>query len=111
MKSLKILLVTLFLSCVAATASHAQAVVEKDQNWHFENYVSYDSHQVVTPNGTINLRVNWKLELDHPYIAYAILNGTWSVEVNANGNFGTIVGTLTFYRTGRVMFSGHSNSQ
>ncbi|MFZ5431264.1 MAG: hypothetical protein ACOZDD_13595 [Bacteroidota bacterium] len=109
MKTLKILVVTIFLACIAATSAYAQAEVVKDQNWYYMGYVSYDAQQVVTPDGTINLRVNFKFDLTHPYIVQAILYGTWSMNVWAHGDFGSLLGTMTFYRNGRVMFNGHTD--
>jgi hypothetical protein len=107
MKTLKVFLVTLFLSSMVATAVNAQAVIVKDQNWYYYGYVSYDAHEVVTPDGTINLRINWQFNMDDPMILEAIMNGSYSIAVNAISDYGVVPGIATFFKNGRVKFNGH----
>lgn len=109
MKALKILIAFLFFSCIVAETANAQAVVIKDHTWHWLGYESTDAHQVVAPDGTINLLVTFMLPLDNPYVptkevgtivyvVYAefkmndieyLIRGTMTVNPNgrAKGNF------------------------
>lgn len=107
MKTLKVLLVTLILGGIFATTANAQADVVKDQDWYYYGYVSYDAHEVVTPDGTINLRVNFLFDLDHYRIVEAILYGNYSISSNAISDYGVIPCTITFYQNGRVKVNGH----
>lgn len=109
MKTIRILLVTLFLGCIAATSVNAQAQVVKDQDWYYMGYTSYDAQQVVTPDGTVNLRINWKFDMDDPMILQAIMYGNYTIQVWAWGDFGLLLGTVTVYKNGRVMFNGHTD--
>ena len=107
MKALKILFVFTVLSCFAVATADSEAVVVKDQTWYFWGYESYDAHQVVAPDGTINLRVNWIFSLDDPMIVEAILNGAYTMDVWAFGDGFAILTQVTFFPNGRVKLNGH----
>lgn len=112
MKTLKSIFIILFLSLILVSMADAQALVQKDQVYSldfFGYYESFDSHEVVTPDGTVNIRVNFMLPLDHPYIAYAALYGPVSIYAGVSTVYGTLVGILTFYPNGKVMFNAHTD--
>mgnify|MGYP003593512176 CR=1 FL=1 len=108
MKAIKFIFVTLFLCAFALTEVNAQAVVVKDQTWWaFGYYESYDAQEVLTPDGTVNLRINFQFDLTDPMIVEAILNGPYSIEDFAWGDNGMIPIVVTFYPNGRVKVNGH----
>lgn len=112
MKTLKSIFIILFLSLILVSMADAQAIVQKDQVYSLDfygYYESFDSQQVVTPDGTINIRINFMLPLDHPYINMAILYGPISMYARVPTIYGTLVGILTFYPNGRVMFNAHTD--
>jgi len=101
----------LFLTCIAASTVNAQAVIIKDDNWIFWTpdglLYSYDSHQVTTQAGTINIRINTQFPLTHPLIVEAIKNGSYVLPGYVETPIGWIEGTATIFPNGRVKFNVH----
>lgn len=107
MKALKLISAFFIFGCIFASTVHAQAVVVKDQTWKLFGCESYDAHEVLTPNGTVNLRINFMLNLTNKYIFKAITHGVYSETIWAVGDNGTVECTGTYYPDGRVMVIGH----
>nr|HPF52960.1 hypothetical protein [Draconibacterium sp.] len=79
MKTFKFLFAFFIISCFFSSMVNAQAIVEKDNEivlYTYEGaYPSYDQHQVITPDGSVNYRVSFKVSLDDLLIIQAILYG------------------------------------
>ena len=108
MKTFKVLFVLLLLGGFFSTNANAQALVVKDNVFTLDGYPSFHSQEVVTPDGTINLRVHLQLPLDHWLVAYAVISGgkyvytTTVITVN-----GAIPVEVTIHHNGKVMVNGH----
>jgi|LSQX01.3.fsa_nt_gb hypothetical protein len=71
------------------------------------HFIAYNSHEVLTPDGTGNLRINWTFDLTHPIIVEAIMYGKYTIEITAKGYNGPIPSIATFYPNGRVKLIRH----
>lgn len=114
MKVIKFIFVTLFLCAFALTEVNAQATVVKDDLGYWAIYApsgyyyAYDSQEVLTPDGTLNLRINIQLPLDDEWVVEAILNGKYELEGwYANTMAGVIPVIITIYPNGRLKVEGH----
>lgn len=112
MKKFILLFALIVSGVILANTANAQAVVTKDRAWGYYGYESYDSHEVITPDGKFNVRLNFQFDLDHPMIVQAIEAGepvrgtvlTWSP-------FGIyFLAQVTFYPNGRVKINGHQET-
>lgn len=106
MKAIKLIFALFIFSCIFASTVNAQAVVKKDQTWYLFGYASYDSREVVTPNGTVNLRINFIFNLTNKYIFKAITHGVYSETILARVDNGFLECTGTYYPDGRVKVIG-----
>jgi len=106
---------TLILICfIGISQINAQALVQKDDTWGYMGYVSFDAHEVITPDGTVNLRVNFQFDLTHPMILDAIANGPYQIDVPVYGHiddyYYSFIATATVYPNGRVKINGHAEN-
>ena len=116
MKTFKFLFAFFVISCLFASMVNAQAIVEKDNEivlYTYEGaYPSYDQHQVITPDGSVNYRVSFKVSLDDLLIIQAILYGKYTVEIiyfteGPDGTIYEVPSVITFFPNGTVKGSGH----
>jgi hypothetical protein len=108
MKSFKVLFVLLLLGGFFSTNANAQALVVKDNVFTLDDYPSFHSQEVVTPDGTINLRVHLQLPLDHFLVAHAIyLGGKYIYTTTVITDNGAIPIEVTIYFNGKVKVNGH----
>ena len=78
-----------------------------NDSWQFNQYVSYDAHEVITPDGSVNVRGNFMCDLTESYIIKAIVSGEYEQEwdfltQNIDGIWCQIHAIVTFYPNGRV---------
>ena len=108
MKKTVVLFALIVSSVMLANTVNAQAVVTKDRDWGFQGYISYDSHEVTTPDGKFNLRLNFQFDLDNPFIMEAIDAGKPIRDVAlAWSPFGLFTVEVIYFPSGRVKINGH----
>ena len=107
MKEIKLILALFIFSCIFAGTVDAQAVVVKDQPWFLFGQETDYAHEVLTPSGRVNLKINFMLPPDNYWILIAKSIGPFSIEVTAERENVKVYGTGTFFPDGRVMVIGH----
>lgn len=111
MRTIRLLFILILFTLLPAGFAHGQAVMEKDHTWHMyigtDEFISYDAFQVYTPGGNINLRINFLIDPENPYIQWAREEGPITFDIVITTRGFKVPSTITFFPNGRVKVNGH----